>query len=362
MKKISIIFNQTSLLYKSMFFSLISVVVQAQDSKPTAITNKQKTEIIDLFASNLNKKYVFPDVALKVENKIKANNKKGLYSKITDGRVFADSVSNEASEISNDKHLRIFYKPEAPSSVNAANDSIEIKKRADSRRQFLIRFNFGFTKIAILDGNVGYLKIDGFVSVQDVEKIISSAMTFLTNTNAIILDLTDNRGGEPETVRLVASYFFAAEPVHINDIYFREENKTEEFWTLKDLSGERYLNKPVYILTSNQTFSGGEEFAYDLQILKRATIVGQTTKGGANPGETFTLKDGFSAFIPTGKAINPITKINWEGTGVKPDIELKPENIVNETQILSLKKLIETTEDLQTKKFFESALGKISAK
>src|SRR4051812_3368593 len=132
MKKISIIFNQTNLLYKSMFFSLISVVVQAQDNKPTAITNKQKTEIIDLFASNLNKKYVFPDVALKVENKIKANNKKGLYSKITDGRVFADSVSNEASKISNDKHLRIFYKPEAPSSVNAASDSIEIKKRADS--------------------------------------------------------------------------------------------------------------------------------------------------------------------------------------------------------------------------------------
>ncbi|KUJ59082.1 hypothetical protein AR687_24990 [Flavobacteriaceae bacterium CRH] len=362
MKKTNSILNQTNIVYKTVLFSLLSVVVQAQDNnKPAPITNKQKTEIIDLFASNLNKKYVFPDVALKIENKIKSNNKKGLYSKINDGRVFADSISNEASKISNDKHLRVFYRPEAPA-VNAATDSIEIKKRDAWRRQFLIHFNFGFTKIAILDGNVGYLKIDGFVSVKDVEKIISSAMTFLTNTDAIILDLTDNRGGEPETVRLVASYFFAPEPVHINDIYFREENKTEEFWTLKDISGERYLNKPVYVLTGNQTFSGGEEFAYDLQILKRATIVGQTTKGGANPGETFPLKDGFSAFIPTGKAINPITKTNWEGTGVKPDIELKPENIVDETHILALKKLIETTEDIRTKKFFEDTLDKISKK
>lgn len=346
-------------MFSSVAFFLFCMTIQSQKNnsqKEIALTNKQKNVVLDSLINKLRKTYVFPEVSLKIEKKIRENQKNGLYSKISDGIILADSLTKQLYKISNDKHLSVFFRPEAQK--GPADALAEEKKRADSFRQFLLHFNFGFTKIGILDGNIGYLKIDGFQSVEDVEKKISSAMTFLTNTDAIILDLTENRGGQPETVQLLASYFFDTEPVHLNDIYWREGNKTEEFWTLKNISGDRYLNKPVYVLTSNNTFSGGEEFAYDLQTLKKAIIVGETTKGGANPGEAFPIEYGFGVFIPTGRAINPITKTNWEGIGVKPDIEIKPENVVNETHVLALKKLIEITEDKPTKDFFKFNLDK----
>jgi hypothetical protein len=346
-------------IFSSVAFFLFCITIQAQKNnsqKENTLTNKQKNVVLDSLINKLRKTYVFPDVSLKIEKKIRENQKNGLYSKISDGIILADSLTKQLYKIANDKHLSIFFRPETQ--MGHTNDLKEEKKRADSYRQFLLHFNFLFTKISILDGNIGYLKIDGFQSVEDVERKISSAMTFLTNTDAIILDLTENRGGQPKTVQLLASYFFDSEPVHLNDIFWREGNKTEEFWTLKNISGDRYLNKPVYVLTSNNTFSGGEEFAYDLQTLKKAIIVGETTKGGANPGETFTIEYGFGVFIPTGRAINPITKTNWEGIGVKPDVEIKPENVLNETHVLALKKLIEITEDKPTKDFFIFNLDK----
>lgn len=346
-------------MFSSIAFCLFCMTMQAQkDNSQTqnAITNKQKNEVLDSLIDKMKKAYVFPEVSLKIEKTIRENQKKGLYSKINDEKVFADSLTKQLYRVSSDKHLRVSFRPEVQT---GPNNDLDEKKRADSHRQFMQHFNFGFTKIGILEGNIGYLKVDGFVSIEDAEKRISSAMTFLTNTDAIILDLTENGGGQPETVQLLASYFFTPEPVHINDIYWREGNKTQEFWTLKDVAGDRYLNKPIYVLTSSKTFSGGEEFVYDLQTQKKAIIVGETTKGGANPGDIFPVKYGFGVFIPTGRAINPITKTNWEGTGVKPDVEVKPENVVVETHVLALNKLIEITEDKTIKGFYERNLDKV---
>ena len=150
-------------------------------------------------------------------------------------------------------------------------------------------------------------------------------MSFVANTDALIIDVRNNGGGAPSMVAYLCSYLFGPEPVHINDLYFRPENSTHQWWTLPHLPGKRYEGKPVYVLTSKRTFSAAEEFTYNLKTQKRATIVGETTGGGANPGGTRPVAEHFIVFVPSGRAINPITKTNWEGTGVAPDVAVAAE-------------------------------------
>jgi tetratricopeptide (TPR) repeat protein len=153
-------------------------------------------------------------------------------------------------------------------------------------------------------------------------------MNFLANCDAVIFDLRRNGGGSPGMIRFITSWLFE-EPTHLNSLYWREGDRTEEFWTQADIPGKRLAEVPAFVLTSNFTFSGGEEFTYNLQSLKRATIIGETTGGGAHPGGTVPVGERFMAFIPTGRAINPITGTNWEGTGVVPDIQVAADDALD---------------------------------
>ena len=203
--------------------------------------------------------------------------------------------------------------------------------------------NFGFEKVERLSGNVGYLKLNGFMEPQTgAGEIAAAAMSFLSNTDALIIDLRQNRGGSPNMVALLSTYLFAGPPVHLNDISFRtpEGNRINQLWTLPYVPGKRYVNKEVYILTSNLTFSAGEGFAYNLQAQKRAITVGETTGGGANPGGGVRLHDHFTVFIPTGQAINPVTKTNWEGKGVAPDIAVPAEQALQAAHLAALRHLL----------------------
>jgi C-terminal processing protease CtpA/Prc len=170
-------------------------------------------------------------------------------------------------------------------------------------------------------------------------------MTFLANTDALIFDLRQNGGGDPEMVALISSYLFGDKPVHLNSLYWRKGDRTEDFYTKPNLVNKKFGDKDVYVLTSNYTFSGAEEFSYNLKNLKRATIVGETTGGGANPGGMFRLSEHFGAFIPTGRAVSPITKTNWEGTGVEPDVKAPKEQALKIAYLMALNKSAEKTKD-----------------
>ena len=146
-------------------------------------------------------------------------------------------------------------------------------------------------------------------------------MNFLGNVDAIIFDLRDNGGGDPKMVALISTYLFD-QPTHLNDIYNRKEDATTQFWTLPYVPGKRLAGKPVFVLTSKYTFSAAEEFAYNLKNLKRGTIIGETTGGGAHPVSGQRIDDHFMIGVPSGRAVNPISKTNWEGTGVEPDIKV----------------------------------------
>jgi tetratricopeptide (TPR) repeat protein len=175
---------------------------------------------------------------------------------------------------------------------------------------------------------VGYLKFDYFGPLPLVRETAAAAMHMLAGADAIIFDMRENGGGSPETVQFICTYLFG-ERTHLNSLYWREGDRTEEFWTLDDVPGERMPDVPVFVLTSSETFSGAEEFAYNLRTRERATLVGETTGGGANPGGGYPLAAGLGLFVPEGRAINPVTGTNWEGTGVEPHVEASAESALD---------------------------------
>jgi C-terminal processing protease CtpA/Prc len=174
----------------------------------------------------------------------------------------------------------------------------------------------------------------------EVSEAIGSMMTRVADARALIVDLRNNQGGEPETVAFVASYLFDPTPVHLGDIYRRDTDTTQQFWTARELPGKRFGGaKPVYILTSKKTFSGGEDLAYSLQAIKRAQVVGEQTAGGAHPCDAYSIDDVFYIVVPWGRSINPVTKTNWEGVGVTPDVAVPADQALEEAHRRALRDL-----------------------
>lgn len=302
-----------------------------------------RSEVINNLIRELNESYVFLETAKKIEIHLLERLKNKEYEAVTDAQVFAKRLTNDLQLISNDKHLHVDYSAKPlPISVEK-NEPTQAEK--DKRLLFDKHFNFGFQKVERMHGNIGYIDLHGFNDSQLGKETVAAAMTFISNTDALIIDLRQNGGGEPAMVALISSYLFGDEPVHLNDLYWRQENKTEEFWTKPDLAVKKFGNKNIYVLTSSHTFSGAEEFCYNLKNLKRATIIGETTRGGAHPCYRQRLNEHFSVSIPKGCAINPITKTNWEGTGVEPDINVPEELALKTAYIMALTKSLETMKE-----------------
>jgi len=291
-----------------------------------------RQRVIDGAVAKLNEFYVFPDIASKMEQAIRARQKAGEYDAITNGDAFATKLTTHLREVSRDKHLNVNFSPApAPRGVQPAGPDL-----AAMRRQ-MERMNCGFEKAERLPPNIGYLKFNMFGRADICGPTATAAMNFLGNVDALIIDLRENGGGDPQMVAFVSSYLFD-ERTHLNDLYSRKENKTEEFWTTTDVPGKRFAGKPVFVLTAARTFSGAEEFAYNLKNLKRATIIGETTGGGAHPVSGHRIDDRFMIGVPFARAINPISKTNWEGTGVEPDVKVAAAEALEVARKLATKK------------------------
>lgn len=324
-------------------FLLLSSVSVAQP--PAAQTDlpinaATRIQVIEAILSRLNESYVLPEVAARIEQSIRARMQNGEYDQITSSLVLAQTLTTHLAEIAKDKHLGVgFSYAPIPISSQQREPSPEDRERS---RRMQSSMNFGFEKVERLNGNVGYMELDGFVTTELGAETAIAAMQFLANTDALIIDLRYNGGGVPGTAQLILSYFFS-DPIHYHSIYWRQGNRTEQFWTLPYVPGKRYVDKPVYILMGKRTLSAPESFAYNLQALKRATIVGETSAGGANPGREFQVNEHFVIFVPTGRAINPTTGTNWEGTGVKPDIPTSFAQALKTAHLAALRKLFETS-------------------
>ena len=321
-----------------------------------AITSKEKSEIIDTIITTVNGSYIFPDIALQVEKVIRERQKKGAYNKITSSKEFADTISNQLVQISNDKHLRILFSydtvPQRTEKEPPLPDFIET---------FAIEHNYGFDKIDILEGNIGYLNILGFFPFDEATNKAIASLGFLSNTQALIIDLRKNTGGVGTLANFVLSYFYDQRPFHFLDVMYRKENRVEQSWSSFYVPGKRFIDKPVYVLTSKGTFSAGEAFAYILQSSKRATIIGEVTGGGANVGDLIRINEHFVMNLPVGRPVSPITNSNWEGTGIKPDIDVAQENALTTAHAAALKELIQISKDEKVKGQLKAILIRVQA-
>ncbi len=329
---------------KILFFSLFlsSTLLNLQPTYSQDLDAAARTSAINGVIRCLNENYIYPELAAKMEKDIKARTAKGEYKNITDGNILAQRLTRDLQAICQDLHVNVHYSagtlPPEPPRMSLSPQEAEQMKRMLSRE------NFGVAKVDVLQGNLGYVKFNLLAPPDLAAEVYAATMNFVANTDALIIDLRECGGSiSPDAIPMLCSYFFA-EPVHLNDIYWRHEDKTRQFWSWAYVPGKRYLNKPIYVLTSRRTFSGAEELAYDLKNLKRATIIGDTTGGGANPGGTRRADDHFMVWVPFGKVTNPVTKTNWEGTGVTPDIALPATVALHEARITALKNLLKSAE------------------
>ena len=274
--------------------------------------------MIDGAIDHMRRAYIFEDVAEKMAEALKARAAQKAYDDITSPEAFARALTADLQAVSRDKHLRIVYNAAGlPQRSGGPTAEERAKQLAAERRR-----NFGFQRVEILEGNVGYIELRGFSGTPEARATAVAAMNFVADTDALIFDLRRNGGGSPFMIGILSSYLFE-DVVHLNDFYIRETDTKREFFTAAEVEGRRYgKDKPVYVLVSNSTFSAAEEFTYNLKNLKRATIVGETTGGGAHPGGVRRITDHFGIWLPNGRAINPITKTNWEGTGIEPHIKV----------------------------------------
>lgn len=310
----------------------------AQPEPDLKIDAAARTKVIEGSLAALAKNYVFPEVAKKIDAEIRKHVAARKYDQLTSGRAFAAALTADLQAISHDRHMRVIFSPELipDRKQDGPPPAAEIERFRDEMKFW----NAGYMKAERLDGNVGYLRLDAFAPPDEAAPRAAAAMTLLAETGALIIDVRYNGGGHPAGVALLVSYLFAADDEqHINDIYWRPDNSTKQYWTAVDLSGKRYPKKPVYVLTSAKTFSGAEEFAYDVQNLKRATLVGEVTGGGANPGGPEKVHPNFMVNVPRGRAISPVTKTNWEGTGVKPDIAVPADKALDTAYLAALGKV-----------------------
>ena len=328
--------------------NIIIVAQQPNGQMPDmSIDNATRTAVIDTLLKELNDSYVFPEVAKRMETDIRNRVKNNEYDNITGAQEFAKKLTQDLQSVSKDKHLNVrFSKNVIP--VRQERREPTAEEKADYEN-YLKRINFGFEKVERLQGNVGYIDLRGFSDASLGGDTVAAAMGFLANSDALIFDLRNNGGGSPAMVALISSYLFGDKPVHLNSLYWRKENRTEDFYTKPEVAARKFGDKEIYVLTSNRTFSGAEEFSYNLKNLKRATIIGETTGGGAHPGGMVRLSDHFGVFIPSGRAISPITKTNWEGTGVEPDIKVPKEQALKVAHNLALTKISEKTKDEELK-------------
>jgi hypothetical protein len=309
--------------------------------KTDIINTNTLTEIIQSLAEKLKAFYVFPDVAEEICMRLQNHLEHGAYDDITDGEFLALALTTHLQEVNQDEHLWVRWHEEPL--PDHQGSLLQNREQVDLWRVRARLDNYGLHKVERLPGQVGLVDIRYFCRTSwGSGDTIVAAMNFLANMNAVIVDLRQCTGGNPGTVALISSYFFEEEPVHLNSLYWREEDVTEQYWTLPYVPGQRMADKPLYVLTSKTTFSAGEEFAYNLQTRQRATLVGEATGGGAHPGSPYRLHPHFELFIPKGRAINPITHQNWEGCGVQPDISVPQEQALQVAYQMALESVIDS--------------------
>ncbi|HSZ31660.1 MAG TPA: S41 family peptidase [Puia sp.] len=331
-------------------FMMIFLVmeVQAQNDNPSStqkvttlkITPEITHQLIDSIRKVLVEKYIFRDTAIKMVDYLEKQYKRGIYDSITDPTELERKLYKDLRLVHRDVHFRLIYAPGMAKNLSAQFDSLSQKKADSTNVVNMQNDNYFFHKVEILSGNIGYIKFNGFTDlIEQAKPTLNAAFRFVMNTKALIIDLRENRGGSPDMVSQIESYFFPGRK-HMNDIVTRSPDSTIVFWTDPKNADGIMLSMPVYMLTSKSTVSGAEDLAYAMQSVHRAVIIGDTTAGGAHPTGMYNIGFGFIGAIPVARTLNPYTHTDWEGTGVYPDIPVSSDEALKTAERLFFKEEI----------------------
>lgn len=324
----------------SLILMLLSIGVYAQ--KEPDFTELSKKQVIDSLGKELEEFYIRPNAIESIQKKLKENYNAGVYKNSVTPNEFALKLTMDLLEVSKDLHFRVMYDPEwtdgqQKNEDKKAQEKIKAAELIEARNR-----NFGFQQARILEGNIGYLAFDYFEDPAIGSETAASVMQFLNNTDALIIDLRKNNGGAMEMGQFISSYFYSNKELPLYKYYYYEKNRKKierEMWLLPSVPGKRLADIDIYILTSSVTFSAAEWMSYSLQNLKRVTIVGEKTAGGAHPINRVGISNGFSVNIPFGEVKDPVTNLDFEGKGVMPDVLCKSEEAISTSHLLALKNL-----------------------
>jgi hypothetical protein len=326
--------NQQHLMHRYFLLALVAILfllfgftkLKAQQPEKDVVNT---VTLIDSLSNALFKNYIFPEKSNAIVRYLKERVKQHAYKNIKVPSELSAKLQQDINSIHRDPHLRVYYEPRFEADLRKPRgapvvDTTEIdRQRAD---------NFSFKHIEILGGNIGYVEFTGFSNfIKEAKPTLDAAFRFLSNTEAVIIDLRKNGGGSPWMVKQIGSYFVKTK-MRMNDIYERRSDKTVQFWADPAEADSMNLTMPLYILTSKETFSAAEDFTYAMQVAKRATVIGDTTGGGAHPTGPVPLGQGFVADIPLARSINYLTQTDWEGVGVLPDYPCKRDDALIKAQ------------------------------
>ncbi|MBL6447804.1 S41 family peptidase [Fulvivirga sp. 29W222] len=289
------------------------------------------SQVMDTVVDKTINYYILPDVAKQLKNELS-----GIANNAFDGlskEQFADTVTSILRVQGDDKHFTLLYRP------NFLKQATSKEEQQAKFNEINRRWNYGFESVRRLPGNVGYISYSGFAESNSSNETLAAAMNFVANTNSLILDLRDNRGGDETMLLLFCSYFFDKE-ITLSKKYSRYDNKTIINKTQSDVTGQKYTGKPVYILTSKSSFSAAEAISYHLKHNGIATIIGETTAGAANPVDMFIINDEFLFFVPVGEITDLTTQKNWEHTGVKPHFNISADKALEKAQVVALEHIL----------------------
>jgi len=324
--------------------------------KDMAIDKAARDAVLEGVIAKLDRGYVFPDKAVAIEKDLRARMAHGDFDAIDSAQGLAERLTDLLQGTTSDKHLEVRYFEQAiPASADGGPSPQE--QAAEDLHQKQV--NYGFANVGRLHFNIGLLELHAFGRPQHTAERTAAAMSLLGDTDALIVDLRECHGGDPDTVMQVASYLFD-QPTHLNDIYFRDEGRTEQRWTTASVTGKRYgQTRPLYVLTSGETASGCEDFAYALKNAGRARIVGEVTAGAAHAGSPQRLTEHFMMFVPSGRPINPVTHGDWEGTGVIPDIKTSAKKALDTAQLKILQGMVASERDPARKDEMQRSIGEL---
>ncbi|MFD2179609.1 S41 family peptidase [Veronia pacifica] len=276
-------------------------------------------KMIREFSHLIKQHYFCPEIGHTTQRLLLKNIERNVYSSIPYNQELASKVSDDIFSVTRDKHFTLSYDPDFIAQKNQA----ELNK--STAKHWGDDVNYGFKEIKILKGNIGFIKLTGFYDTEFASTLAASAMHLVERTNALIFDIRENGGGYLNMVQLICSYLFGTEPVLLDEFHSNKKTVKNQCWTLPHVQGKKRSGIPVFILTSHHTFSAAENFAYNLQSLNRATVIGEPTKGAATGVKTTVINELFWSNIPDSISVNPTTGQNWHCVGVRPNIRSSAE-------------------------------------